>query len=490
MGNSLFSILPIYFLKTKNGLTLSNDPLSIQGETGNDKYDKRFLLETILFNYPLFDHSCKEGVRLLPANHYLQINECKFHILQHTAIENYFVKDYIPWKKATDNISDLFIDTAKKYFPDELYATSLTGGFDGRTLTACGQYYKKTFLTYSFGTDDSKDIQIAEKLSKKYNLDFCKINLDNNYLKNESLNCGLEFIQGSTGCASFARSHYLHAARNLAKKTRFIITGNFGSEIFRAAHVAGVVISPNLYNILTAKNYDEAIRRCQCSYEWNWLHKSEFINEWDNLKEDLKKLSCFDPTYKSLPKNQQFYKIVFEEIFRKYFGAEMVNQYRYLANRTPFLDIDFLKGIFCTGLAGVYSDFFTHNPFKRFKGQVLYAYIIKKAYPGFANEPTDKGYRPIDLLSNNGKLKIAFSYIKKKYAQKNNLDGDSYAVNAAFSFNRNFWNGLNIDPSLFAVKQINESIKTPLKKRDSLFIVLSQAWFYGNNFAINSKRTK
>jgi hypothetical protein len=32
-----------------------------------------------------------------------------------------------------------------------------------------------------------------------------------------------------------------------------------------------------------------------------------------------------------------------QEIFR---GKEMVNQFRYIKNRTPFLDIEFLKAVF------------------------------------------------------------------------------------------------------------------------------------------------
>ena len=68
-GNSLFSILPVYYTETNKGLRISNDPLTIQKKEGSDKYNKRFLLENILFNYPLFNQSFIEGVNLLPANH-------------------------------------------------------------------------------------------------------------------------------------------------------------------------------------------------------------------------------------------------------------------------------------------------------------------------------------------------------------------------------------------------------------------------------------
>ena len=49
--------------------------------------------------------------------------------------------------------------------------------------------------------------------------------------------------------------------------------------------------------------------------------------------------------------NQKFYVFVSKKVFRKYFGAEMANQFRYLINRTPFLDIELLKVIFGSRLA-------------------------------------------------------------------------------------------------------------------------------------------
>ena len=77
----------------------------------------------------------------------------------------------------------------------------------------------------------------------------------------------------------------------------------------------------------------------------NGLKKASFSEAWESLKEDIRTLPCFDSFHKNMTKNQQFYKIVFDEVIRKYFGAEMVNQYRFLVNRTPFLDIDFLKAL-------------------------------------------------------------------------------------------------------------------------------------------------
>ena len=481
-GNSIFSILPVYYTETNKDLRISNDPLTLQSEEGLNKYNKRFLLENILFNYPLFNQSCIEGINLLPSNHFMQIHKGKVTKHQHTDIITYFSMSPTPWKQATNTISDLFIECSDKYFPEEKYASALTGGFDGRTLAACGLYKKKRFITYSFGSEESADVIIAESLSIKTGLEFIKINLDGNYLNNYSLNDGIGFINGSSGTASFARAHYLYATKLMSEKTNYLVTGNFGSEVFRAAHNIGVTISQNLHGLFTAKNYDSAISLLETSPEWDWINKQEFKHEWESLKEELKTLPCFDYDYKRLTKNQQFYIVVFEEVFRKYFGAEMVNQYKYFSNRTPFLDIDFLKGILFTGLAGVHSDFFTNNPLKRLKGQILYAHIINKTWPDFGSEMTDKGYKPEDLINFFGKLKIADSFLSKRTKRKIKSEGDPYAVDAAFFVNKDTWKKMEINPTLFNVNKLRETIHSPSNRRDSLFIAMSQAWFYNQKF--------
>jgi asparagine synthase (glutamine-hydrolysing) len=485
-GNSLFSILPVYYTETNKYLRISNDPLTLQNEEATNKFNKRFLLENILFNYPLFNQSCIEGVNLLHANHFIQIKNGKASNHQHTDITKYLSASPTPWPKAINTISDLFIESSEKYFPKEKYASALTGGFDGRTLAACGLYKKRRFMTYSFGSEESDDVKIAEGLSTKTGIEFIKIDLDGKYLDNHSLNAGIDFINGSSGTASFARAHYLYATKILSEKTNYLVTGNFGSEVFRAAHNTGVTISQNLHGLFTAKNYGSAISLLETSPEWDWINKHEFKHEWESLKEELKTLPCFDYKYKCLTKNQQFYIVVFEEVFRKYFGAEMVNQYKYLSNRTPFLDINFLKGILVTGLAGVHSDFFTNNPLKRFKGQVLYAHIINKTWPDFGSEMTDKGYKPGDLINLFGKLRIAGSFFTKRVKRKIKSEGDPFAVDAAFSVNKDTWKKMEINPTLFNVNKLRETIQTPACIRDSLFIALSQVSFYNVKFGIKT----
>jgi asparagine synthase (glutamine-hydrolysing) len=449
IGNSLFSILPIYYVKIKDKLILSENALHIGKYLNNPSISKSFMLEMVLFNYPIFNNSIIEGVQLLPSNSYISIDNGRIKIEKHTHIENLFPSSPKPWKKSIHGIRDIFLENILKYLPDEPNYISLTGGFDGRTLVSASLYHNREFSCYSFGGPTTKDITIASELSKIAHIPFFKINIEDDYVKSYSLKCGLNFMLNASGTATFARAHYLFASKLLSDKTNCIITGNFGSEILRAAHNPGEVFSHNLFHLFNLSSKASLITTIEKSEEFKFLNREFFRSEWQEIKDKFDYLPCYNKDYSMLTQNQKFYVFVFEEVFRKYFGAEMVNQFKYLRNRTPFLDLVFLKAIFNTELSGIHSKFFEHNPLKRYKGQVLYANIINKAFPPFGSINTDKGYKPDDLRNLKGKFNILIEYIRKRSTPKNQANIDPYYVDRSWAINRKFFYKIPMDPLLY-----------------------------------------
>ncbi len=473
VGNSLFSILPIFYCSNSKRIILSDNALTLGRYSGSDKICRRFVLETLLFNYPLFNSSIHEDIHLLPSNSSISVSAGKLSVRKHTSIAGLIDSDPAPWRDGIRPITDLFLETVEKYLPPEHYSCSLTGGFDGRTLAAAGLYHKRNFSAYSFGTSESKDIIIAEEASSRAGIPFNRILLGEEYITQHSLRCGREYMTNSSGTATFARAHYLYAAKQLSDLSPVMITGNFGSEIFRAAHIAGVVISKHLYTLFSSDSSSEAIRSLEAGEEFGFLNKESFREEWESLKEDIQTLPCFNNEYAHLTRNQRFYLFVFEELFRKYFGAEMTNQFRYLRNRTPYLDIDFLRGLLKSGLAGIHSEFFEFNPVKRFKGQVLYSHIIRKAYPALGQIITDKGYRPDDLLSLAGKFNITKHRIRKSLGGTPS-DPDPNGVEAAWQVNRDHWNSVSLPAEYFGRSSVEQAGRELRFKIISLSYLISK----------------
>jgi len=466
-GNSLFSILPLYYYYGNDTITISNNSIILARHLNKKLTNSRFILETLLFNYPLFNHSIFEDIYLLPANSYFCISGETYSVRRHTETVDLFEENPLSIRQSLKFMPDIFLETVSKYLPEENYACSLTGGFDGRTLASAGLFHKRDFSVYTFGSATSKDVIIAEMLSRVAGLRYNRINLGIDYATRESLECGKEFILNSSGTATFSRAHYLFAAKRLAEETNYIITGNFGSEIFRSAHIAGVMISRNLYNIFSSDTPEQAVRKIESSPEYLMLDKHSFKNEWKHMIDDLRGLPCFDKKFSRHTRNQRFYLILIEEVFRKYFGAEMVSQFRYLKNRTPFLDIDFLQVMLRSKLAGLHSGFFEHNPLMRHKGQLLYALVIKKAYPDFGKIITDKGYSPDDLLSLSGKLRVTTGYLKRKMLLKT-VDIDPNYVIRAWGINKDIW--------LYNTEMDNYLRKGNIKSNEMMFKIQSLAY--------------
>ena len=474
IGNSLFGILPIYYYQSNGKIIFSENALSLGRYSGFKKLSSRFLLETILFNYPLFNHSIYDDIFLLPSNSYFQISGLATKIIKQIKIEDYFSGSPKSWRRSIKEIQDIFLEKVKTYLPEEHYVQALTGGFDGRTLASAGIFNNKNFSCYCFGSSESKDSQIALMLTGKSGLPFINIELDDYYIKGNSLKSGQEFIKNSSGTATFARAHYLFAVKQISIGNDYLITGNFGSEIFRSINVTGSVISENIVALFKYLNPKKGLKAIEKSKEFMSLNRIEFKDSWESLKEDILKLPCYDKDYSNLSQNQKFYVFVFEEVFRKYFGAEMVNQFKYIKNRTPFLDIDFLKATFKTELSGIHSDFFESNPFKRFKGQIAYAHIIRKAYPEFLYIITDKGYYPCDLLSFAGKTNILRSYLKKK-TTRTSSDSDPFSVISSWTMNKDFWLKSSVSEDFFDLNKCSS-----FKNDEILFKIYSLSYLIGN----------
>jgi len=451
VGSSLFSILPVYYCVQNKRVTISGNVFDLGKHTGLKTVSASFVAESLLFNYPLHNTSLIEGISLLPSNSALVVGAGGHRIIKHTAIETWFTDDPESWRKSLSPMAETFLEAAGKYFPEEHYAASLTGGFDGRTLVAAGLYHNRDFTCYCIGSELSDDLLTAAHVAEGSGLKFIPVITDEKYALEQSLDFGLRFISGSSGVATFSRSHYILAASQLASETRYIITGNFGSEVFRAVHNPGVMISPALYDVFVSRSPDEAMKKLAANRMTGLLDRTLFQSLLPGLRESVEALPCFDGKHIGLSRNQQFYIFVFEEIFRKYFGSEIVNEAPYVTNRTPFLDPFFLRKLLGTGLAGIHSEFFENNPLKRFKGQTLYATIIREAAPELGHFPTVKGYSPEDLLSLPGNLSIAASRIRKK-KRVSGAETDPLGVMVAWANNSSFYGELDVDGNIFDIE--------------------------------------
>lgn len=410
---SMMSIFPVYYYRSHDQIIVSSRADAIIKD-GNQQFriNKKYILEHLMFGYGFQDSTLYKDIKLLPANYSIKIKAGTFSYSPHTSVTDYFVSEPIPWRQSVERLSDLFIDRAKDYLPNEPYFTSFTGGLDGRTVLALGLSRGKNMTAYSYGTEFEKDVTIPSSICKKISLPYKPFILDNDYAEKYFFNDAQAANQITEGNLRFSRATYLLMAREISKNSDYMLTGNFGSELMRTFHMPGNMISSIIFDMFESVSDMELAQRIRESPRLRCLAQESHEKELEEITEE-----CIDyRNYhkKTLSLNQRFYRYIFEEVYRKYFGPELILENNFLVNRTPFLDFVFFREVLKSELAGCNAEYKTNNPFDRFKGQALYPHIIRKTYPLLLKDKLDREYSPADFLTVSGKTKIAYGFIIRK----------------------------------------------------------------------------
>lgn len=418
-GNSFGATYPVYYAIEKERVVVSSSSFVVAEKTNSEKRNRRNLLERLLFNYPFFNSTWWENVWLLEAHRYLVLDKNGAAVKGDFEVSDYFGAPENASRDSLPALAALFQKETELFFPGEPFAISLTGGFDGRTLVAAAKKAGRNFFTYSFGRPDSTDVTMPEAQAAKLRIPYFPIYLDENYVNFSSLDSAWALMQESEFNGNFGRPHYRYAARILSEKTNCILTGNFGSELFRALHLPGVMMSQHLINVFSAADdsWKDAIRQAASSWGEN-LFENEAESLIADLEGYLEKMKGWDP-------NHKFYRFVFNEIFRKYFGAELVMQSHHLNNRTPYLNFHFFRELNRTHWSGVHARLFEKVKRRRMKGQMFYATFIRQADAQLFHLKTNKGYSPADVLEPWRLPLLAGRVLWHKYVGNREIDDNS-----------------------------------------------------------------
>ena len=456
--NSLFSILPIYFYESNKEYLISSNIISIIEKIGKPpEINKSFILERILFNYSFQENTFFQNINTLPSNSYLELDK-SLSIKKHTRIEDYFISKPKSWKKSLDEVSNAFLENLDLYISSGKNFSTLTGGFDGRTIVGYLHYLENEYATFSYGADTYKDITVPQMLANNIGFNHTKFLVDDNYSNNHYIKHLEKFIELTEGNASLNRHHYSYVASEMSKLTNYFLSGNFGSETLRTMRVPGVMTSGFLFNIFLIDSKQELLRKIKNNKRLNGINILEFREELEILIENI--FEYKNKLDDSLSINQKFYIYLFEEVFRKYFGPEFIVQQNYdLNNRSPYLDFSFIKTLLQTGLAGANGKYQERNPFIRFRGHILYSYILNKMQSPFALYPTDRGYAPKDFFSFRGKLNIINNYLNNNLLNKRDKSFTSYNQ-LCFENHIEHYKSIKFDEKLFNKPYILDNLNS------------------------------
>lgn len=424
-GASFGALFPVYYQIRNDRIFLSSSVFFLAGQTDPGVPDRRHLLERLLFNYPFFDGTSFSKIRLLGAHRQITVTETGAGVETPFAVERHFGAGLQKSAQSLTELTELFEAESRLFLPEAPFAISFTGGFDGRTLVAAARKAGRSdFLTYSFGMPDEPDVTFPAAQAKAVGVPYLPIYLDTDYVNRYALDSAWAFLRLSEFNGNFGRPHYHYAAKLLAEKTGYILTGNFGSEMFRAMHQPGVMMSEALLRIFATRDASwKDFLRAAAGRQAGAFFRAEL----DGLIADLEQ---YLDAKKGLDPNQRFYVFVLEEIFRKYFGPELVMQSHYLRNRTPYLSLHFFAALNETVWSGVHARLFEKQKNKRLKGQIFYSAFLHRTDKQLYRLPTNKGYSPADVLETWRRPLLLGRVARQKFLRGYN--GDSNAVETYF----------------------------------------------------------
>ena len=421
-GSSFGAIFPVYYSVAGDRLTISSSSYALAGRIDAGAQDKRNLLERLLFNYPFFDSTWWSGIKLLDAHRYLHCDGQNTTVKGNFEVSDYFGSPENASRDSLHELAQLFQSETRLFFPDSPFGISLTGGFDGRTLVAAARKERRPFFAYSFGRPDSTDVTLPAKQAAALQVPYFPVPLDERYLEQNALASARAFMRLTDFNGNFGRPHYHHAAEALSEKTGHILTGNFGSELFRALHIPGVMMSECLIRIFAAPDdsWKDFLRRAAQGWDRDFFHRE--------TEELIAGIEAYVGKMKGWEPNHKFYRFVFNEIFRKYFGPELVMQSEFLNNRTPYLNLHFFEQLNRTIWSGVHSRIFEKTKRKRMKGQLFYATFIKQSDPALYRMNTNKGYSPADVLETWRLPLLLAKVVAHKYLFYKDIDDNSVSA--------------------------------------------------------------
>ncbi len=412
--SSLFSFLPVYY---KTDCSVISNKWEMIVPYSGAVVDELFLIESHLFNYPIGEHTLYSDITLMESFSMMDVQRDSLHFIEIENVKSWFSAQVEP-SIDLKQLSKQFIHSCRKYFDSPKELITFTSGFDGRTILANAMAASKSVQTFSMGRMENDDVYNPRENAEELNIPFDIIDLGGEEYQQHFIHAASRMCSISGGRNGFLYPHFYFCSEQY-RDFRVLHTGYCGSELFRALHIAGAVTSKELVSIFLEDD-DEKLKDIIFQSNRLKFFRDEMIERnaeklWENILAIRAMRNGFSET------NHFFYYFIFKEVFRKVFGFWTATQFENIKVRTPFLDFDFVQLLLKSEFAGCNNVFFTHNPLKRYKGQLLYAQILKDLNSPLYTMMTGKQYTPRQLLSIFGQLSIIIPYLKKKWKKKKGI---------------------------------------------------------------------
>lgn len=166
----MHGLLPIFYCQLGEFFFASSSFIALASRLDQKTINPDFYPQLALLFTQINGETYFNKIKRLEYGEIVELSDT-FKIHSVNRFFNFFTTTPKSFKSSIHEIADKFIEISKDYL-QEPCAISLTGGFDGRTITACAHYHNKNFMNFSYGRKGNGDVDnplfIANKLGLKF----------------------------------------------------------------------------------------------------------------------------------------------------------------------------------------------------------------------------------------------------------------------------------------------------------------------------------
>ena len=392
------NVLPLYYFFDNKRLVISSSlRLMLNTQFSSGRIDGVALTQQLIFDYTLADRTYYEDIkRVLPGSIYT-FKKNRMAVDRYWDVEHLYHAKLLSRGESLDLLAEQLFENVQLYTSDtDKVLVSLTGGFDGRTNLAMLRKPKDAFLCYSYGMPASRQISVPTEISNRLNVPYrpvyCHTDFEHKYIDSAS-----KVVEFSNGTAPYTQAVFPYAFSKLSKFSDTVLTGLFGSEVLRPLHNLGIIINEYSQKIFLGQDMKKEVGAVLDELSHlDYIERNIIDGAREELTEEI--YNAYVERFRGHDRITRFFLFTIEEGIRKYFSQEIQSERVYVTNRFPYFDDDFVELIYRTPFAGMYNGFLGESKFKRRKGQLLYARIMKRYFPELLNVRLDRGYKPRDLI--------------------------------------------------------------------------------------------
>lgn len=422
----------LYYTATDDRLVISSSLSSVVVNLAErPEVDGVALMQHAVFEHTLGERTIFRGISTLDNYQYLQYNLATLSIVSYYNVS----------EKLTSTPKFSWYDT-KHLLPGAFNSSmdaitlgvsslnsALTGGYDSRTILSYLLNRRSVGCHfYTWAAEKSwEDAKVAQHIATSMNLPYETIELGDQMLDHYHEYSDM-YIYWSDGSGSINRTNQMYSHERLSQISRNLVTGYFGSELFRPLHRSNVMISNSFTDTLLNGQREERLNAL-ATQKTNALqsafvrkHMAEFIHVGE---EYFRRLDVSKQNYLNL------LHYLIKTGFWKFFGQEIHSQRIHTRAVSPYIDDDFVDFVVQTPIKSIQEESYRKPGINSLRGQALYHPIMKHNCPSLMSFPTNRGFSPRDYDSILFPLNVLIKHKLSRRRQR---------ASGIMGFNSRAWN--------------------------------------------------